>query len=277
MQFYDSACLITGVSLADMDYTYLLLRWTGRRYQPVALGILASEVEGYRCGGETDEESLNSGMVGGYFIDAFVDGRFFAKDQTRRGPRGLTCTEELLELVEVTCVCSYVYGHHYPSSTVLDGDVIVFATIAQPVWDALTATGNSCADSPEVQFERLFADCPVAQEIYPEARRQLVADKIRQLAVVDQFLATMNMPWAPPMEPAQRYPRGYGDHSYADMIDFLAQARHDYRDVPVILAGLTEYERDMCDSDRYVPPEHSYSGAVPTDPIGPRVRIAKPA
>ncbi|MET9487172.1 hypothetical protein [Nocardia sp. NPDC006630] len=277
MQFYDSTCLITGVSLADMDYTYLLLRWTGRRYQPIALGVLASETGVYHCGCETDEESRNSDMVAKYFIDAFETGRFFAKDQTRHAPSGLSCMAELIDLIEVTCSCSDIYGHHYPPSTLLDGDVIVFATIAQPVWDALTAIKNPCTDSPGEQFERIFADCPVAQGIYPEGRRRLLPEKIRQLKVVDQFLTTMKMPWAPPMEPAQRYPRGYGEHSYADMVDFLAQARHDYRDVPAILAGLDNYELNMRDTDRYVPPDHSYSGVESTYPTGPGVRVAKPA
>ena len=280
MKFYDSSCLITGVSLADIDYIYVLLRRTGRRYQPITLGILESETEVYRCGCEPDEEERNIDLVRNYFIDTFEEGRFFARDQTCHAPSGLSFDsriDKLLALIEVTCACSHVYGHHYPPSTLLDGEMIVFATIAQPVWDALTATTISCPEPPEKQFERVFADCLIAHEIYPDSWQPLLADKIRQLTAVDDFLTTMKLAWAPPMEPAQRYPRGYGEHSYSDMVDFLDHARHDYRDVPTILVGLAEYEQRMRDTDRYVPPYQSYSGVESVYPAGPGVRVANPA
>ena len=96
----------------------------------------------------------NIEMVCDFFSAARRAGRFLAEAQTHTGnPEWFDIEiEALLYLVEQATTCAEIFqesqgGWGCPPSTVLDGHPVVFALIAQPVWDELTRTRDRPARS----------------------------------------------------------------------------------------------------------------------------------
>lgn len=156
----------------------------------------------------------------------------------------VTDIEDLLWCFERNCLCS-VYDDEDPVAT-LDGALVTFALIAQPVWNALVAVAPSQGSVSE-WFQGLFGDSSVAGQIYRE-RLDDVSEHLRELFALSDFLATHGLTWAPPMEPSQRYPSfDYGmQHGSADMREFLVEAKRDYSDT-VLRAAIELYEVEVDD------------------------------
>jgi hypothetical protein len=234
--------MLTGVSVDRVDATAVVLRRTAAGYEPITLGI-SGEYNGYGTIWSINE-GRNTELVYEFFAQQYRAGRFTAKDQTYDGDYELFTDEggieDLLAVIERTCSCWERYGNVYPPSTVLDGDVIVYALIAQPIWDAVTESA-SAASTLEEDFVRAFGDNPTAREIY-DGRLSEVADEVRQLAAISEFVRKHELRWAPPGEGEQRYwKHSYDQNSTDDWFAFIADARLDYRDEPAILRGL-----DVC-------------------------------
>ena len=250
MGFYDCSCMITGVSLHD-DATLVVLRRIGQNYLPITLGIAGTYD---RLGGiDGVHEDLNTELVLRYFFDRYRDGRFFAKDQTRTfDGDSLTSDshiEELLQLIERTHVAiddEILDDGIYPASTVLDSDMVVFALIAQPVWDAIVDAASEPDRPLDRQFERLFGPASTAAEIY-EGRLPELVTALNHLAAINDFVEAHGLRWAPAPEPSQRYPTDYGCQHGDEIKEFLDRAKRDYQDEPVILTGLARYEQQLMD------------------------------
>lgn len=232
--------MITGVSLMPVHATLVVLRRVGGDYLPITLGITGTYD---RIGGiDGVDEDLNTELVVRYFLDRYRDGRFFAKDQTSTFEGdALTADSDIedhIRLIERTHI-AIVDGGGHPASTVLDGDMVVFALIAQPIWDAIAAA----APPLDRESDRLFGPASTAADIYA-GRLPELAPAIDQLAAVGAFVAGHGLRWAPAPEPSQRYPTDYGSQHPGDEIKrFLDQAQRDYADNPVISAGLAGYEQ----------------------------------
>ncbi|NEW37019.1 hypothetical protein GV791_31375, partial [Nocardia cyriacigeorgica] len=113
--------------------TLVVLRRVGGDYLPITLGIKGTYD---RIGGiDGIHVDLNTELVLRYFVDRYREGRLFADDQTSTFEGdALTADsdiEDLIRLIERTHVAIEDGG--YSPSTVLDGDAVVFALIAQPV------------------------------------------------------------------------------------------------------------------------------------------------
>jgi hypothetical protein len=128
-------------------------------------------------------------------------------------------------------------GNALAPLTVLDGDVIVFSFIAQPIWDVIVETGTA-APTLEAEFSRAFGDGAIPREIY-DGHLPEVCAQLRQLAAISDFVRNHELRWAPPCEDQQRY-SGYNylQHSPEDTFAFIANARLDYRGEPAIQRGL---------------------------------------
>ncbi|MFE3441904.1 hypothetical protein ACFXNW_02615 [Nocardia sp. NPDC059180] len=250
MGFYDCRCMITGVSLMPVDATLVVLRRVGGNYLPITLGVAGTYD---RIGGiDGVHEDLNTELVLRYFLDRSGDGRFFAKDQTSTFEGdALTADsdiEDLIRLIERTHVAiddENHDGHTYSASTVLDGDMVAFALIAQPVWDAI-ADAAPVVDRPlDREFEGLFGRESAAAEIY-EGRLPELSTALRQLAAVGDVVESHGLCWAPAPEPSQRYPTDYGcQHGDDEVKEFLVRAKRDYQDAAVVSAGLAAYEQSI--------------------------------
>jgi hypothetical protein len=237
--FYDCTCMLTGVSVDHVGATAVILRRTDAGYEPVTLGI-SGEYNGYGTIWSIDE-GRNTELVYDFFEAQSRTGRFMAKEPTVNGdPEPFTddCDiEDLLALIERTCACWEGGDNALAPLTVLDGDVIAFSFIAQPIWDAIAETGTA-ASTLEAEFSRVFGDGAIPHEIYdghlPEVSKQLC-----QIAAISDFVRTHELRWAPPCENQQRY-TGYNylQHTPEDTFAFIANARLDYRDEPAIQRGL---------------------------------------
>lgn len=250
MGFYDTTCLITGVNLgSSVDTAVVLLQRTpAGHYWPISLGIHGT-YDGYGCiDGVADD--LNSTLLTKFFWDAHHTGRFHAHDHTQIGdphwfdfhPDTDPDIESLLFLVERTVSCSDLYDGLCPPGTVLDGNPVVFAMIAQPIWDAIASENLSPRTSLSTAVFGPGTD--IADDIYGQHLGQLV-EPLRQLAAVSDFIATRPLlQWAPPNEPVQRYDRGTGVlFSTEDSHQFVEDARSEYRGFPAIQTALDSYVR----------------------------------
>lgn len=239
MGFYDAPCLITGVSLSYVEATAVLLRRTaGGDYCPMTLGIPGA-YDGYGSL-EFVEPDRNVAAVLAFFSEARRIGRFFAQDTTRDD--GLSFgdgdIESLLYLVERTTTCCELYGGHCPPSTVLDGDPVVMALIAQPVWDAIAVDGD--AGDSTMAGSAFGGGLDTATEIYGGGLREHLGKQLRELAAVSAFIAGHPpLRWAPPGEPNQGFFRGHG-HQWGDddRRGFLAVARKTFGENARLLAAL---------------------------------------
>ncbi|MBX9918370.1 MAG: hypothetical protein K2Y33_00845 [Mycolicibacterium frederiksbergense] len=247
MGFYDTTCLITGINLgSSVDTTVVLLHRTADgHYCPISLGIHGT-YDGFGCI-ESVPADLNAALLTRFFSAAHRAGRFQAHDHTHAGdPHWFDPDidiESLLYLVERTTTCSELYGQPYPPSTVLDGDPVVFAMIARPVWDAIAAQNRSPRANLTTAAFGPGAD--IAASIYGQHLGQL-AEPLREFAAVSDFIAARPLLWwAPPHEPVQRYPRSAGIRFSTEASRrFVEDARFEYRGYPAIQRALDTYVRN---------------------------------
>jgi hypothetical protein len=249
MGFYDTTCMVTGINNSPGEATVVLLVMTENRYRPISLGISGS-YDGYGCIDKIQLDN-NTAMACEFFSKAHRAGRFDARDQTSADAPELfdpdIDIDALLYLVERTTSCFSAFdagGWGYPPSPVLDGNPVVFAMIAQPVWDELAADPDlTCAR--DAAFASAFEPEPgVAAEIYGQRLFEIDIEVRRFAAIADFIRRQPALRWAPGGEPEQRYARDRGmQFSEAEIDTFVAQARNDYRDEPAVQAALDTYCR----------------------------------
>ncbi|QCH21978.1 hypothetical protein [Mycobacteroides salmoniphilum] len=243
MGLYDCNCQVSGVSLLYQDAALVILRRIGEAFTPITLALHGDYNMQGAIGAEPD---ANSALVLNYFMDRYDDGAFIAADDTTRPESRLPPTrnsiQSVIDVIERTTTCSEVNtsfgpngGGHKPS-TLLGGDFIVHALIAQPVWDAISAHHPGSERSAEAQFASVFTD-PAAGQIYAGHVPEL-STEIHELASVDSFLEEHGMTWTPPGSLACRYPSTYNDHEDEDVHDRLNRARADYHSLPWMLAAI---------------------------------------
>lgn len=246
MGFYDCRCMLTGVSVDFVGATAVILRCTAAGYEPVALG-LSGEYDGY---GTIDgiPDDGNSTLVYEYFARESRSGRFTARIHPLEDLVEFDDDfnlDALIGLIESSWSLSPTFeGDDFEvlPLAVLDGDPLVFALIAQPIWDAVAAVPG------EASLHAAFGEATVPQEIYGSHLAD-VDRQLRDFAAVHAFVRAHQLRWAPPADPAQRYPTEMGSQRDNDEnAEFIAQARADYRDSPVLLAGLDAYEKRLLES-----------------------------
>lgn len=250
MGLYDCNCLVTGVSLLHQQTALVILRRVGDVFTPVTLALHGD----YNMQGTISVDAdAHSALVLNYFMDRYDGGSFIAADDTTRPEYRMPPTREhiqsLVDLIERTTTCSEVntsFGPHgggHAPSTLLDGDFIVHALIAQPVWDAIARHHEAPLQSAEERFSHVLRDS-ASQQIY-EGQIPKLTTRIDELARVDAFLAEYGMAWRPPGSTACRYPSTYNDHEDEDVREWLDRARADYSRLPWMLTAIDDCERNF--------------------------------
>jgi hypothetical protein len=217
--------MLTGLTIDD-DATLVLLLHGADGYRPIALGIRGT----YDRYGSIDgiEEDGHTDLVLSYFRDRLREGRFVVDGEAFDADAD--SIEDLLRCVErnnLWLIADPVVPE--PAAT-LDGAVVSFALVAQPVWTAIAASVG-----PGAMVDGWFG------EIYRE-RLSEFPELVRQFAAVSEFVSDRGLVWAPPAEPSQRYPTDMGaQYGIVDRRTFLDDARRDLGDVAFLGAVLDEY------------------------------------
>ena len=244
MGFFDCNCMLTGVDLNYGGTVAIILRKTPEGYEPISHGISGT----YDRLGTIDgvDEDAGTQLVLDYFVQQHRGGRFVGRWHTGKDDdyvEAIDDIEVLLGLCERTGTMSDEIAEGYLSPmAALDNDAIVHALISKPIWDAIAAAG-----AEEPSLEAAFGGARVPHEIYG-ARLSEIEAHLRAMAAVRTFVDNHQLRWATTGEPDQRYPTEMGGQlGSADALVFLADARRDYRDSPVALAGLDAYEVHLRD------------------------------
>lgn len=238
MGFYDCRCMLTGVDLNAGGAVAVPLRTVPDGYEPVAHGISGT----YDRSGTIDDvrEDRGTDLVVDYFAAQHRNGRFVARWQSGEEIENYAQDvgiEDLLGLFERTgSLAENIASGLIAPMAVLDGAHIVHALVSKPVWDAIAA-----ADPADPTLSAAFGECPVPLEIYG-AHLPEVGSQLREMATISGFVRHHELRWAPPGEPAQRYPTYLGEQFGTDeALGFLAEACNDHRSSPTVLAGLDAY------------------------------------
>lgn len=250
MGFYDTRCMITGLSLRALDATAVVLRRVESGYRPVTLGIAGT----YDRLGKVDgvQENTNTELVLSYFRGLAGGPRLYLHDSSSRADlpwndpanihEQLTDIEALLYYFERSEL--HLLGFQEPAAS-LDGDLLVLALIAQPVWDAVAAAVPADPAGLTHRFGSVFGDEPAADEIY-RARLAQVADEVWQAYGVTHFLIDRGLDWLPWAEPSPRYGEmGGSQYSLEEELSFLEAARADYADVPALQPVFYDVDREL--------------------------------
>jgi hypothetical protein len=230
MGFYDQRCMVTGVSLKGTDAALVLLGQTGVAHYPIALAIKGT----YDRLGCIDniEEDANTALVLAFFQARHRAGELTA-DLGSANVEDIDGIENLLKVFERNVTMGEDAG-------LLHGRRILYALVCRVVWDALAKAGPAEKGATSALFERLFADVPIAHEIYRGGLTK-VARHLRELAAVNHFLAGRGLAWrAPEPESAEQ-------HYDEEMRQFLAEARGTFHGAPVVLRALDDYEGEVAD------------------------------
>jgi hypothetical protein len=228
--FYDERCLVTGVSLKRTRAAAVLLGQTGAAHRPLALAVTGT----YDRLGSIDHirENDNTRLLLAYFLDRLRSGEFVIDEAT------------------------YSYSDHHPirkmedllygfernnndggRAALLRGQPVVFGLIWTRAWEVAAEVGKAGPDTD--RFQRLFAGVPAAEEIYRGALTK-VAQPLRELAAVCDFLESRGIAWRPPSE-------GGAQHYSEEMRDFLTAARRSFADCPQMLSTLEDYGDEIAD------------------------------
>ncbi|KAB7756162.1 hypothetical protein [Mycolicibacterium mucogenicum] len=231
MGFFDCKCMLTGVSIDFVGTMAVVLRHAPTGYEPVSLGLSgeydgAGHLDGLRAdpGTELLYDFLQGCLHSGRFVTTYGYNESDLDDSYR--------LDAMFGLIE-----NYWMEDGYQQPTaVLDGAPLVYATIAQPIWDAIATT----AASGPATLHTVFGDNPIQHEIYG-AHAVEVDAQLQELARIADFVSARGLRWAQPFDPEQRYPTDGEQRGDDQNAAYVAQARLDYSDSPALLAGLDDY------------------------------------
>jgi hypothetical protein len=231
MGFYDCRCMVTGVSLKGAGAALVLLHQSSDQYVPMALAVKGN----YNRLGSIDgiDEDANTQSVLRFFQESLRSGAFTVDEEYLRGHGcfPIQTIEDLLQGFERNM-------NDGEGIAALNGQSVVFALIARPVWDTIAAAAPTPVDPALTSFKRLFKASPVGLEIYAESVGA-VSKHISELAAVDSSLTRRGLSWRPSEATGQDYPE--------EMRQYLDEAREIFSDLPTILSALRRYEQEIGD------------------------------
>jgi hypothetical protein len=230
MGFYDARCMVSGVSLKGTDAALILLEQAGDAYRPIALAITGN-YNRLGCIDGIDEDD-NTDLILEYFLAGLRSGEFVAVEYPQEN--GFTPIEGIENLLN----CFERNINDFPTSAVLGGRPIVFALICRAVWTALARSGPTSEAAPEQLFAQLFNSVPVAEEMYRE-KLSGVTRHLRELSAVADFMGRSGLVWRQADDVSQHYRE--------EIRQYLDEARQSFRDSPVILDALKDYQDEVSD------------------------------
>jgi len=238
--FFDIKCVLTGVSVDFVGAVLVVLRCTPSGYEPISLGIPGDYDGTGSIFPEGDDRAVE--LFYDYLVQQHREGRFVVKpavDGEVVDFPGEYGVQGPLTYIMDSWLLAWPHDDDEPFTPMplatLDGDTVVYALIAQPVWDAIVAAGSAPAT-----LEAAFGDGTIPREIYGTHAAE-VAPQLQALARITEFVRVHELRWAPPADPNQRYPSHGDQWGEEENAELVTQARLDYRHSPAVLAGLDAY------------------------------------
>ena len=239
MGFYHCVCMLTGVSLRPSDVVAVLLRKRDQSYSPIALPVFGDFDQ--QGGIDSIEEDAHTALLIEFFSAQLGTGRFVAQDYfndhliwPELSADYFSVIDGLFGLVERNTTMWHFSGDGTEPYVTIDGDPVVFALLARPVWDAIVESADPPTDSDAALLDTAFGGDVIAHDLYDDHLGE-VASAVRAFAVVDDFLRTHDVPWTPPG--FGRYGTDYLQH-YGEMVEYLQRARLDWGHSPAIQVGI---------------------------------------
>lgn len=239
MGSYHCVCMLTGISLRPGEVVAVLLRKRDQSYSLIALPVFGDfDQEG---GVDEIEEDAHTALLIEFFAAQLHTGRFVAGDYFNEhliwpepSAQYFSVIDGLFGLVERNTTMWHHYGDGAEPYVTIDGDPVVFALLARPVWDAIVESADQPTTSVASLLDTAFGGDVIAHALYGDHVDKL-RSAVRAFAAVNDFLRTHDVPWTPPG--FGRYGTDYHQH-YGEMVEYLQRARVDWRDSPAILTGI---------------------------------------
>ena len=223
--FYDERCMATGVSLRGSRAVLVLLGRAGVSHYPIALAVKGT----YNRLGSIDgiEEDDNTALIHAYFLARLEAGDLVLREYYAR--QGVGDIEALLGVFERNVT-------QHEDAALLSGRRPLFALLDRHVWDAAAGAGKLEKEPDGERFRRLFLDVPQAEAIYRGSLGRVSAH-LKEMARVCAYLGERGVAWRPRTDE--------GQHGADEMRPWLADARHQFHDSPLMLKALAAYEAEM--------------------------------
>jgi len=227
MGFYDTRCMVTGVSLKGADSALVLLQEGEAGFSPLSLAIKGT----YNRLGSIDmiDEDENTRLVFEFFVRERQSGSFVTDDDYFRSYKHdpFDSVESLL----------HAFERNMNDGTVatLGGVPVVFSLVSRAVWEVVA--GNAPPPAA-VGVDQAFGNSPIPEQIYP-ADVSAIGEQLVEFVTVRGWLAAHEIAWSPPSEWNQDYPD--------EMREYLAEARLRFPSSELIQAALDEYEHEVGD------------------------------
>jgi hypothetical protein len=257
MGSYHCVCMLTGVSLRPSDVVAVLLRKRDQTYAPIALPVFG----GFDQAGGIDsiEEDAHTALLIEFFTAQLRTGRFVAQDYSHkhliwpeRSADYFSVIDGLFGLIERNTTMWHFWGDGVDPYVTIDGDPVVFALLARPVWEAIVEAADQPTATDAELLDNAFGGDVVAHDLY-DGHLSEVTSALRAFAVVNDFVRAHDVAWTPPG--FGKYGTNYEQHFDDEIVEYLQRARDDWRDSPAIQTGvdqqavvtqvlLDEWERD---------------------------------
>jgi hypothetical protein len=241
MGFYHCVCMLTGVSLRPSDAVAVLLRKRDQSYAPIALPVFGNYDQ--QGGIDSIEENAHTRLLIEFFTAQLHTGRFVAQDYfhdhliwPEPSADYFSVIDGLFGLVERNTTMWHFSGDGTDPYVTIDGDPVVFALLARPVWDAIVDSAEQPTATDTQLLNSAFGADVIAHDLYDDHLSE-VAPALSGFAVVNDFLRAHEVAWTPPG--FGRYGTNYHQH-FEEMAEYLQRARVDWRDSPAIQTAIDQ-------------------------------------
>jgi hypothetical protein len=228
MGFYDSRCMVTGISLWAQEAVLVLLDPSeDGTHRPISLGVRGSS---NRFGSiDFIKASPNVSQLAAFLRKKFESGELDGLEE-RYQPKLKDAGEDLERFFQ-----AFERNMNEGDSNTLAGRRLAFALVSVPVWDGLVERA-SIEEPAEILFPRLFGESATAREIYRDLSS--VRGPIEAQYAVHQYLESRGMEWTPS-------PSVGDQHFSEEVLGYLAAARQRFADSTLMLEILSEYAEDI--------------------------------
>jgi hypothetical protein len=189
MGSYHCVCMLTGVSLRPSEVVAVLLRKQDQSFSPIALPVFGDfDQEG---GIDRTEEDAHTALLIEFFTAQLGAGRFAAADYSNdhliwpeRSADYFSVIDGLFGLIERNTTMWHFWGDGTKPYVTIDGDPVVFALLARPIWDAIVEAADQPTEADAALLDSAFGGDAIAHALYNDHLGE-IAPALKAFAIVN--------------------------------------------------------------------------------------------